>query len=218
MTRRYAAWAATLLTATLAAGMAQAATSFSGFWEQDKAAKRPAPVLTPWAKKEMRRVGAVDGLDEKSRLWCLQQGMPYLMEHGGPIDIVQNGGELSIQAEHLSLPRHIYLDGRRHPDPAVFDNVEAGNSIGRWKGDTLLVDTVGFSDGVGPAGAPRTASGHLVEQIRISGGKLLVTSTWSDPKVFVKPYTYTLTYKALPADYTAVEDYCSPLENGVGRP
>jgi hypothetical protein len=58
-----------------------------------------------------------------------------------------------------------------------------------------------------------------VERFRLldGGKKLQVVSTWTDPKVFRRPYVYTLTYDRLPSDYTPVEYYCDPRENGVGH-
>jgi hypothetical protein len=81
----------------------------------------------------------------------------------------------------------------------VFDNTTVGDSIGHWEGDTLVVDTVGFSDkGITtiPGGGVRTPDSHLVERYSLedNGAHLLVTFTWTDPKTYTKPHTYAFRY------------------------
>jgi len=85
-----------------------------------------------------------------------------------------------------------------------------GDSIGRWEGNTLVVDTTGFNDEtwLNDAGARHSEALHLVEKIRpILGGKYLeYKMTAEDPKALAKPYTYTRYYEKLKAEIQ--EDVC----------
>jgi hypothetical protein len=133
-----------------------------------------------------------------------------------PIDILQDlsGKEIVIATPVRNPARHIYTDGRSHVNPDVFDPLSNGHSIGHWEGDTLVVDTVGFSnEGLTsiPGGGRRTPDSHLVERYRLlDGGKgLSVTFTWEDPKVFQKPHTYGYRYFRAPKGVDAREYDCN---------
>ena len=145
-----------------------------------------------------------------------------MMDDGSPIDIRQDKNEIAITSQSNSPVRHIYIDGREHPSLDVFDATSLGNSIGQWKGDTLLVDTVGFNDaGLNaiPGGGYRNENSHLIEQYKLTdeGRKLLVTFTWIDDKVFTKPHTYAFMYEKLPPSTTAREWLCDPMDGARAR-
>ena len=80
-----------------------------------------------------------------------------------------------------------------------------GDSIGRWEGDTLVVETTMFHPDNGilgiPGGCFRTPDSKLVERFRLlrNGQVLQVISTWTDPKVLSRPHTYELRLFAFPA-------------------
>jgi len=106
-----------------------------------------------------------------------------------PLDIRQGRIEVAIVAQAVSTARHIYTDGRGHVNPDTFDPTTNGHSIGRWEGDTFVVDTIGFAADRGitsiPGGGYKTADSHLVERYRLlnGGNQLSVTFTWEDPNV-----------------------------------
>ena len=79
--------------------------------------------------------------------WCHFFGVPYVMLQS-PIEILQstNGKEVAIATPLRNPSRHIYTDGRGHVSPETFDPASGGNSIGHWEGETLVVDTIGFSE------------------------------------------------------------------------
>jgi hypothetical protein len=213
-------FAATLVGLLLLAGApARAAQSaMSGFW---KLVKRevPAPAeLTPAGAAAKAKLKARDDVDLEQVRWCVEQGLPYIMDNAGPIDIIVGPQELAILEEKVALPRHIYTAGQPHPDMNIFDTTSVGYSSGRWQGDDLVVDTAGLSAGVGPAGAPRTESAKISETFKVVGDTLKVSTIWTDPATFRRPYRYTLVYQRLPADYTAQENYCDPRAAGVAHP
>ncbi len=70
-----------------------------------------------------------------------------MMDDGAPIDIRQSAKEIAIASQSNLPVRHIYMDGRQHPSIDTFDPTTLGNSIGRWSGDALVVDTIGFNNG-----------------------------------------------------------------------
>src|SRR5262249_24047280 len=70
-------------------------------------------------------------------------GMPFMMGHSAAIDVVQTAEEILLIPE-MPGTRHIYMDGRSHPPSAGLEPSSVGHSIGRWEGDTLVVDTVGL--------------------------------------------------------------------------
>jgi hypothetical protein len=184
----------------------------SGFWQLQFDSKNvPKASLTAAARE-------VDGEAQYHRdlyaiRWCNHLGMPSLMETSAPLDIREGSVEVAVASEAISAARHIYTDGRGHPDMATYDGQSNGHSIGHWDGDALVVDTIGFSDrGVTsiPGGGFRTENSHLIERYRLldGGRRLSVTFTWEDPKVFAKPHTYEFRYHRAPAGVYAREYFC----------
>ena len=129
------------------------------------------------------------------------------------IEIVPAHGMIVMLYEDLArgLLRTIYLT-RPHPRQPVLNWL--GDSVGRWEGTTLVVDTVGFNERtwLNDAGAPHSEALHLVERIRpVLGGKYLeYRVTADDPKTLVKPYTYVRYYEKLKTGIA--EDVCEADE------
>jgi hypothetical protein len=214
-------FAATLAGLFLLAGLpVRAAQSpLSGFWKLVKQETAAPAELVPAAVAARAKLKARDDVDVEDVRWCVQQGLPYIMENAGPLDIIVGQEELVILEEQVALPRHIYTAGQPHPDMTIFDSTPVGYSSGRWVGkDELMVDTIGLSAGVGPANAPRTESAKVSETFKVAGDTLKVSTIWTDPATFRRPYRYTLVYERLPAGYTAQESYCDPRANGVVHP
>lgn len=196
-----------------AAQNAGASANLSGYWELHFDSRNVPPAhLKPEVSAEDPALQYKKDMTELR--WCHFMGVPYSME-GSPIDILQNrnGKEIIITSSLRTPARHIYTDGRDHVNPDIFDPVSNGHSIGHWEGDTLIVDTIGFSDeGLTrvPGGGRRTATSHLVERYRLlDGGKRLsVTFTWEDPKIFAQPHTYEFRYYRSPKGMEAREFDC----------
>jgi hypothetical protein len=189
------------------------ANNLSGVWELWFDSKNVPPAsLTPEIAAEDRSVQY--NRDMAATRWCHFFGTPYAMEQS-PIEILQNrnGKEVVITFPVRSPARHIYTDGRGHVNPDIFDAVSNGHSIGHWEGDTLVVDTVGFSDegitGI-PGGGRRTTTSHLVERYRLlgKGDRLSVTFTWDDPKIFARPHSYEFRYYRAPKGIEVREYDC----------
>lgn len=200
-----------------------ASPNLSGYWELRFDSRNVPPAsLLPQAAREDRN--AADHRDAFAIRWCHHLGMPFLMggQDAAPIDILQSRRETAIVAQPVSAARHIYTDGRTHPNPDKYDATTLGHSIGHWEAETLVVDTIGFNDlGVTsiPGGGKRTATSHLVERYRLlDGGKRLsVVFTWEDPSVFSKPHTYEYRYYRAAKGTTARELFCDASDEERGK-
>jgi hypothetical protein len=76
-----------------------------------------------------------------------------------------------------------------------------GDSVGKWDGDTLVVDTIGFNDvtWIDHVGLPHTDALHVVERIRrVDHDTLVDDFTIEDPKAYTKPFTASQTYHLKP--------------------
>jgi hypothetical protein len=189
-----------------------AASGLTGFWAL-RFDSRNVPDVSLVPTLTAKQIAAHKQNDAHAVRWCLHQGTPAMMDNGAPIDIVQGRDQVAISSEAPSAARHIYTNRSDRPDPKTFDETTDGYSLGHWEGDILIVDTGGFSDtgytGI-PGGGFRTKTSHLHESYRlVDGGKELeVTFTWTDPKVFAKPYTYAFRYYRVPRGYNAGESFC----------
>ena len=198
----------------------------SGFWELVFDSKQVTPAeLTPLGKdltaKSRPKVEEGEILNFASR-WCQPLGTPFIMGDSAPLDILQTQREIAIIAEVQSSARHIYIDGRGHPDMDTFDPTTNGHSIGHWENQTLVVETVGFNDrGVAfiPGGGVRTPQSKLIEHVDLlDGGKQLrFTFTWEDPTIFTKPHSYVFTYHKAAPDAYAQEYFCDASDPNRGK-
>jgi hypothetical protein len=125
------------------------------------------------------------------------------------IELVQVSSMIAMLFEDLShgMYRPIYLQ-RGHP--AQLEPTWLGDSVGRWEGGTLVVDTIGFNDRtwLNSAGAQHSGQLHLLERIRpLMGGQYLeYKMTADDPKTLAAPYSYTRYFKKL--DSEVMDDVC----------
>jgi hypothetical protein len=155
-------------------------------------------------------------LDLKKDPWKMCQPVgPFRMMAAEQvkIELVPVSSMVVMLYEDLShgMRRSIYLK-RGHP--AKLEPNWLGDSVGRWEGDTLVVDTTGFSDQtwLNAEGAQHSDALHLVERIHpvLSGKYLEYKVTAEDPKTLAKPYTYTRYFKKL--DTEVVDDPCQNEE------
>ena len=147
---------------------------------------------------------------------CPVGNLPMMMASSPPLNIVVSRDEVLIGAES-GRGRFIYTDGSAHPNPKDPAYVASGfgHSVGRWDGQVLVVDTIGFPPRVcdsrrpvmlTPGGGRAKDTTHLVERYElVSAGELKVTFTWEDPTVLLAPHTYSYAYKRIPE--------ATPIEN-----
>jgi hypothetical protein len=140
---------------------------------------------------------------------CLPYGMPRMMTVASyPIEILQTPGQITIVTEAFSEVRRVYLDQPQLPIDEVPPGFY-GHSVGRWDGDTLVVDTVGIKESVPSYNLlPHSDRMRITERIHLVAADVLHDQiTIDDPVVLEKPFTYTLGYRRLP-NYKMVEFVC----------
>jgi hypothetical protein len=201
-----------------------AVPDLAGFWERKDESgggnfggtleRIPKAAVKPEILEEARRQAAAQARGEVVSFgskWCLTNSYPFFMQHSAAWDIAQTEDEILQVPEVHTYARHIYLDGRKHPDMNHLMRSVNGHAVGHWEGDTLVVDTIGFTGGGGTPGGGRVGpNSHLVERFKLleGGRKLSVIFTWDDPGIYLKPHTYELTYyRSDPGTY-AFEEYC----------
>jgi hypothetical protein len=143
---------------------------------------------------------------------CLPLGIPISSLVSEVHKIVQTPGLIVILLEVDNAHRQIYTDGRKLPvDPQPS---WLGYSVGKWVGDTLVVDTVGFNDKawLDVLGHPRSESMHLTERYhRRDFGHMDVEMTFDDPKMYTKPFAIKVTHQLIP-DSDILEYFCAETE------
>src|SRR5579862_5043445 len=143
---------------------------------------------------------------------CLPMGIPFAFLVSEPDKIVQTPGLIVMMFESADAHRQIYTDGRplpKDPEPAWL-----GYSVGRWEGDTLVVETAGFNDKtwLDVMGHPHSEALRVVERYRRRDfGHMDVQVTFDDPKMYTKPFSIKFTQRLL-ADSDILEFFCNENE------
>jgi len=169
---------------------------------------------TPWAeaKYQATKPGfgprrAPGGNDPILR--CDPPGMPRIM--GGAFEIIQIPGRILLYFESDHVHREVWMDGRelpKDPDPTWY-----GYSVGKWDGDTLVVDTIGFNDKtwIDSWGNPHSEDMHVVERYRrVDHNTLELRMTVIDPKAYTAPLVSSPKTFGLHPKYELVESLCVP--------
>ncbi|HEV2520838.1 MAG TPA: hypothetical protein VGT24_00540 [Candidatus Acidoferrales bacterium] len=138
---------------------------------------------------------------------CLPEGPTDMMVDNRRIfELRQFPDEVLLLFDEDHWVRRIYMDGRGHPDG--YATTWMGHSIGRYEGDSLIVDTIGINDTtwIDRLGHPHSNSLHLVERLRrVSQNSLEYEYTIDDPKVYKKPWTAKMMEDLLPPDFQILE-------------
>jgi hypothetical protein len=174
---------------------------FSGVWLIGSSPYPQVPEVHTWAQEIFDERSANSGRNSPHNQ-CLPGNAPTPVGGGSPfiIKIVQKSELMIILLEDLPGYRQIFIDGRSHPDDVNPSWV--GHSIGRWEGDDLIVDTVGYNDRGWMNRYPRTEDLHIVERFtRTEYGRMIVEVTIEDPTVFKKPWI-----KNVPMDLAPQEE------------
>lgn len=141
---------------------------------------------------------------------CLPPGMPRMMRMTYGMELLQTPGQITITSEWQAASRRIWTDGRAHPPLDELLPTYAGHSIGRWEGDTLVVETVGVRDDVliDQTGLPTSGNMRIIERFYMEESGLLVDEiTVDDPEVFTEPWTQVRRYRYRP-DLSMQEYVC----------
>jgi len=106
-----------------------------------------------------------------------------------PLGIPRAGGGGSGNAEYRTIP----IDGRKHDPEKSLDVLFWGHSVGRWEGDTLVIDSVGFNDltWLDRGGYFTSDKKRVIERFTRKGNTLLYEVTVEDPEVLAEPWVMT---------------------------
>jgi len=157
--------------------------------------KGTTPPFTPWGETQFKKA---DSTVNDPNLACLPHGVPRVMFVPLPVEIFQVPGKVLMFQEAGNEIRQIHLD-RGHPKD--LDGTYNGDSVGKWEGGTLVVDTIGFNEitWVDHVGLPHTDALHVIERIHRADHDTLVDDfTIEDPKAYTKPWTASQTYHLKP--------------------
>jgi hypothetical protein len=173
-------------------------------WDSsDPYAKHPeqAP-MTPWAAEKFKGVrppfGALqtfDNTNDPVQRFCDPPGVPRIYMYPWELTFIQTPKIVYILYEFTSMWRAVHMD-RGHPkDP---ENSWMGDSVGKYEGDALVVDTIGFNDKtwLDQAGHPHSDALHVIERIRrLSHDHLELSVTIDDPKAYTKTFSATKVFQ-----------------------
>jgi hypothetical protein len=148
------------------------------------------PKLTPAAQKHFDAYAAAVKAGKVYRDdigQCWPAGMPIIMTRVWPIATIQLPTAIYMISEFLNSYRVIYLDGRTHTDPDIVVRTFNGESIGRWEGDTLVVDTRHFTDldkHWVDQGIPASKDFRMIERYRLINNGNTLEGEWTliDPQ------------------------------------
>jgi hypothetical protein len=153
--------------------------------------------LTPEGEALMKRKTAERNPDNVCHG---EYGWPVLGLLAEPMKLVQSPRETVVLYEIDHEHRQIFVDGRKFP--AEFQlPAYLGYSVGRWEGDTFVVETRGFNDRtpLDAVGHPRSEGMHVTERYRRRDyGHLESELTFDDPKIYTKAFTVKINYELVP--------------------
>jgi hypothetical protein len=179
------------------------------------------PEMTPWGQEKYMvnkpsngpRTHSLKETDDPVLKQCLPPGTPRIYLQPFPFQMVQTSKEILMIFEYDHTVRQIFMDGRAHPEDIT--PTYMGHSIGKWDGDTLVVDTVGFNDKtwLDRDGHPHSDQLHVVERFhRVDRDDMTIDINIEDSKALVKPWKTQLNFQLKP-DWDIMELVCT--DNGA---
>jgi hypothetical protein len=173
-------------------------------WDSsDPFARHPeqAP-MTPWAAAKFKDVrppfGALQTFDNSNdpvQRYCDPPGVPRIYMYPWELTFIQTPNIVYILYEFTNMWRAVHMD-RGHPkDP---ENTWNGDSVGKYEGDTLVIDTIGLSDKtwLDQTGHPHSDALHVIEHLRrISHDELELSVTIDDPKAYTKTFSSSKVFR-----------------------
>ena len=172
--------------------------------------------LRPEFRSAYQQRAAV-ALTEPPPAFCLPSPTPFIDAFPGPFKIVQTPKLTLMLVESDTDFRQIFTDGRKLPsDPQPS---WLGYSVGKWDGDSLVVDTVGLNQ-LSPLdilGHPHSDALHVTERFRRRDfGHMDLDVTIDDPKTYTRPFSYKINLRLLP-DTDLLENFCVENEKDAAH-
>jgi len=167
--------------------------------------------FTPEAAATFRKNLAENGKNDPIS-FCHPVGLPNMDTVPIPFKIIQTPGVIVMLYESDTVYRQIFTDGRKHAETTIPSWM--GYSVGKWEGDSLVVDTIGFNDKswLDRIGHTHSDALHVTERFRRKDiGHMDITITIEDPKTFTRPVTFTQPATLTP-DGDLLEYFCTDNE------
>ena len=182
----------------------------------DRPAGREGAPYQDWAAKKVLEAFNRRGIDDPAA-HCLPVGIPRSVTLGlFPQQFIQTPTQIVILYEYMSVFRVIPINAK-HPDDIIPSYM--GNAVGRWEGDTLVLDVIGFNDKtwLSGTGTFHTDSLHITERYtRVSKDRIDYEVTMEDPKVLTRPWK--LTSSLMLREGTRLQEYiCAENNIDPGR-
>jgi len=177
--------------------------------------EKARPPLTSWGQAKFDAAAplvgprAVAGKENNPALRCEPEAVPKSLILPNPFEIIQIPGRMFMFFEQYHLWRTIWADGRALPTDA--DPSFLGTAVGKWEGDTFVVDTVGFNDKpwVDSYGNPRSEQMHLTERYRrLDHDTLEMQIIMDDPKAYTKTWVSPPQKFKLETSWEIAEFFC----------
>ncbi len=150
---------------------------------------------------------------------CLFAGIPRASISGVPFQIVQNGNRVAFLYELMNTFRSIPVDKRPLPKAEEVEPSYFGTGVGRWEGDVLVVESVGFKDRllwIDDDAHPQSPKAHIVERWwRPDAQSLAHEVTVHDPTYYTQSWTFSRVFTHMPPGEELIEFACN--ENNVSR-
>ena len=172
----------------------------------------PPPLKQPWlaqweeheAKLAARIAESQPAGDDYVK--CLPDGMPAMMQGMFPMEIFQRPEQINITQEAFNQTRRVVMN---EPLPR-WDEVDPtfyGRSVGRWEGDTLVIETTGIKEYVRFRWAPHSEGMKITERLRLLAPDILQNLITVEDEYFERPWVYSYTYRRMPG-YRLLEYVC----------
>jgi hypothetical protein len=167
--------------------------TFNFIWTDPQGQRLNTLPLTSWGAEKLKGNHPIGGeytalTSNDPNFSCLPPGIPNVYTHAYPVEILHVPGREIMYFEYEHYVRQIFTDGREHPQDT--NPTWMGDSIGKWEGDTLVVDSTGFNDKtwLDVSGHPHSEALHMVERMRrVDHDTLLIDITIDDPQAYTMP-------------------------------
>jgi hypothetical protein len=172
----------------------------------------PPPLKEPWLSQWRANEAKLAARIAESQppgdnyIKCLPDGMPAMMQGMFPMEIFQRPEQINITQEAFNQTRRVVMNAPLprwdEVDPTFF-----GRSVGRWEGDTLVIETTGIKDYVQFRWTPHSEGMKITERLRLLAPDILQNVITVEDEYLERPWVYSYTYQRM-ADYRLLEYVC----------
>jgi len=173
--------------------------------------------LQPWAEALYKERIETEGKDHPG-VRCWPSGIPEKLNIPDGLKLVQTPDVMLFLHESRTIYRQVFTDGRKLPRvPEDAQPMWMGYSVGRWEGDTFIVETIGQNGKtwLDMRGLPGTEALKVTERYtRPTVGRIYIDVTIDDPKAYTKPWDVRLSWDLKP-DWELIESICEENNRDV---